>query len=256
MKKQRPEVNPIKTIRIVSAMLFLALFVFSLTQLAAVMAEYRDAWLEYEELAAIARPVPQGASGGQSQAAPDTGIDFAALSEINSEIVGWITLPGTVLDYPVMQAEDNDKYLKTTFLGESNPSGSIFLDYNTPADYSQPNSIIYGHNMSDGSMFSILNEYKSQEFYDKNPVILLYTKTEAYKGYVFSAYVTDIRGTVFTSSFSHPGSYAAFLKQIASLSAIKTEASAKEKDNIVTLSTCTGLHKDARMVVHLKLVPA
>ena len=116
-------------------------------------------------------------SGGREWPA----VDFASLQEINPDIVGWIYIERTEINYPVVQGNDNQYYLKHLFSGEWNGSGCIFLDSRNRADFSDRHSIIYGHHMKNGSMFSGLTEYKKQEFYDSHSVALLLTPDKNYE---------------------------------------------------------------------------
>ena len=100
-------------------------------------------------------------------------VDFDALSEINPDIVAWIYIEDTEINYPVVQGTDNQYYLKRLFNGKWNGSGCIFLDSRNSPDLSDRHSIIYGHHMKNGTMFSGLTEYKKQGFYEGHPVVLL-----------------------------------------------------------------------------------
>lgn len=103
-------------------------------------------------------------------------VDFAALQEQYPQAVGWLSCAGTNIDYPVMQASDNDYYLRRLPSGEWNMSGSLFLDYQCAADFSDGLSVIYGHNMNDGSMFASLQNYDMQAWYDDHPAMELVTE--------------------------------------------------------------------------------
>ena len=108
-------------------------------------------------------------------------VDFAALREINPDIVAWIYIEGTKINYPIVQGEDNSYYLKHLFSGEWNGSGCIFLDFRNDASFADRHSIIYGHHMKNGTMFTDLDKYKKQEFFDEHPVALLLTPDKNYK---------------------------------------------------------------------------
>ncbi|MBM6801848.1 class B sortase [Mediterraneibacter glycyrrhizinilyticus] len=144
--------------------------------------EYRAAGQEYEELKEYVREVPEeetsGDTGNKEGKGEESGegeftVDFEALKEINPDIVAWLKIPG-VLDYPVVQGTDNSYYLSHTFRGQYNIAGSIFLDSRNKADFSDSRSIIYGHNMKDGSMFHVLRKFQDWEFYKENREIWLY----------------------------------------------------------------------------------
>ena len=106
------------------------------------------------------------------------GIDWKKLKKINGDIVAWIKIPGTKINYPVVQAKNNEDYLHKTFSGKYNSSGCIFLDSGCKNDFSSDNSIIYGHHMRNGSMFAALVKYKERSFWKKHQEILLYKPDE------------------------------------------------------------------------------
>ncbi len=102
-------------------------------------------------------------------------VDFTALQEKYPQAVGWLSCAGTNIDYPIMQASDNDYFLRRLPNGEWNMSGSLFLDYQCASDFSDGLSVVYGHNMDDGSMFASLENYAMQAWYDDHPVMELVT---------------------------------------------------------------------------------
>ena len=99
-------------------------------------------------------------------------VDFAALEGVNSDIVAWLYGADTGLNYPIVQAEDNDYYLYRLLDGTWNKNGTIFMDYVNRSDFSDQNTLVYGHHMKSGAMFGALVQYKKQEFYDAHPVSL------------------------------------------------------------------------------------
>lgn len=101
-------------------------------------------------------------------------IDFAALREMNPDVVAWLTIPGTAIDYPVVQTDDNEMYLKTDFEGNSSSAGAIYLDCDSDSDLQGKHSILYGHHMRNGSMFADIVKFKDEEFFRENREIILY----------------------------------------------------------------------------------
>lgn len=97
-------------------------------------------------------------------------VDFAALEGVNSDIVAWLYGADTGLNYPIVQAEDNDYYLYRLLDGTWNKNGTIFMDYVNRSDFSDQNTLVYGHHMKSGAMFGALVQYKKQEFYDRPPL--------------------------------------------------------------------------------------
>lgn len=108
-------------------------------------------------------------------------VDFETLTEQYEDVVGWIYCADTILNYPIAQGESNDTYLRALLDGSYNYNGTIFMDYRNRRDFTDANSIIYGHNMNTDDMFACLTEYQSQEYYDAHPYIYLLTPQNSYK---------------------------------------------------------------------------
>ena len=166
-----------RVLNLLLAALFLVcgvIFVNALREIVPQMEEYRAAEREYQEIRAIAR-APRGTytaaeAPAQPQPPPqeeesvEPDIDWEALRAINPDIVGWIVLDGTPIDYPIVRGRDNDMYLHQTFTGERNVSGAIFMDYRNAPDFSDPFTLIHGHNMQNGSMFAGLHDFMGTSF--------------------------------------------------------------------------------------------
>lgn len=104
-----------------------------------------------------------------------TVIDFDALKKINPDVVSWITIPGTNIDYPLLQGKDNNQYLHKDMEGRDSVAGAIFLDHGDKADLSSRHNIIYGHHMKNGTMFKDIVKYKDQQYFDEHQDITIYT---------------------------------------------------------------------------------
>ena len=104
-----------------------------------------------------------------------TVIDFDVLKKTNPDVVSWITIPGTNIDYPVLQGKDNNQYLHKDMEGKDSAAGAIFLDHGDEADLSSRHNIIYGHHMKNGTMFKDIVRYKDQQYFDEHQDIILYT---------------------------------------------------------------------------------
>lgn len=184
-------------------------------------------------------------------------IDFDLLSEQSSDIIGWIYLPDSPINYPVLQAEDNSFYLHRLYDETYNAGGSIFADYECPGDFSGRNTIIYGHNLTDKSMFGTIRYFSlegNQEYYEEHPVFYINTPGGNYKCEVFSCYVTTTDSDAYKLGFESDEDYAEFLEERQSLSKIETPILLSTEDRIVTLSTCSYEFQNARTVVHARLV--
>lgn len=176
-------------------------------------------------------------------------VDFDHLQQINPDIVGWIYIEGTKINYPIVQAENNDYYLNRLFDGTRNSAGSIFMDFRCSSDFSDRHSILYGHNMKDKSMFAALINYKDPSFFRDHPVALLLTPTCNYKIQIFSGYVADSWDISWQLDLD-PESFENWLTQIAEKSRFTPTSLPTEEDSVLTLSTCSYEFHDARFVLH------
>ena len=171
-------------------------------------------------------------------------VDFDALRETGPDIIGWLTLPDTAINYPVTQADDNEYYLHHLYDGTYNKAGCLFADYENKKDFSDRNTIIYGHNMRDGSMFAALNEYDEQSYFDGHPQMYLVTPGGGYIVEIFTAFVAKPSESGSDTSpwrlnWKDDGAYTTWLSEMAGRSVIETDVTVTSSDKVLTLSTCT-----------------
>ncbi len=195
---------------------------------------------------------PAASGMPQDETAPE--IDFAALRETNPEVVGWIFAEEGTISYPVVQGEDNDYYLTHLFNGEQNKLGSIFMDYRSSGDFSDQNTVLYGHNMKDGSMFSSLINYEEQSYYDDHPTMTLYTPEGAYTVELFAGVLTDADSEFIRRVFDG-GDFQEYLDLLREKSTFQGDVPIGPEDRIVTLCTCSYKYDDARYLLCGKLTP-
>lgn len=177
-------------------------------------------------------------------------VDFASLQATNPDLVGWIYVEGLEgVSYPVVKGDTNDKYLHTTFQGTYNFAGTIFIDCQNRSDFEDCNTVIYGHNMKDGSMFGRLRWFETQNAYAVSPYIWILTPDSTMKYEIFSTYETPINSRTYTLFPKPSKDYLKYEGEMKALSAIKTnDVSLTAKSKIITLSTCTG-NEGTRYVV-------
>ena len=180
---------------------------------------------------------------------------FTALQEINQDIIGWLSIDDTQIDYPILQAQDNSFYLTRNYKKEYAPAGSIFMDYRNNKDNNNLNTIIYGHEMKDGSMFRDLYKFKDESFLRENPTFYYDTPNESYEAEVFSVYRTTTDFNYIQTDFNSSESYGDLLKSIQNKSLYKTATSINKDEEIITLSVCDYDIDpvEGRFVVHAKL---
>lgn len=176
-------------------------------------------------------------------------IDFDALLSINSDCVGWIYIPDTEISYPIVQGSDNSYYLKHLFDGKWNSSGCIFLDYRVDVSLSDRHSIIYGHHMKNGTMFSGLTKYKEQNYYENHLVGYLITPEQTYKIEFFAGYVANVTDSAWEIDFESDEDFETWIKDAKKRSWIESDLSPAVTDRVLTLSTCTYEFDNARFVL-------
>ncbi len=180
-------------------------------------------------------------------------IDFAALQEQNPDVVAWLYCPDTVINYPVVYAHDNDKYLHHDLNLEYSREGTLFVEAENKGDFSDVNTIIYGHNMKNGSMFKTITEYVSEGFYEEHPVMYLYTPDKRYEVRLLAGCLTDTDADIYTALNDREKVKEA-LEQFYKKSTFLSEETWEKTEQIVTLSTCSYEYDNARYVLIGKLV--
>ena len=188
------------------------------------------------------------------QAAVPKSINFKSLKEKNNEVIGWIFNKNGVINYPVMQTNDNAYYLDHLIDGRKNANGSIFADFENSPDFTDYNTFIYGHSMKNGTMFATLLRYRNQDYYNAYPLFYLYTPNGDYTIEIFSAYQTTSNDTVYTFCKTKE-QFASYLEHLKKSSKIVTDVTVTDTDRVVVLSTCAYTSDQARFVVIGKLCP-
>lgn len=175
-------------------------------------------------------------------------VDFEVLAETNGDIIGWLYSEDTPINLPVVQSSDNERYLRRLVDGSWNSSGALFADYRNAGDFSDPNTVIYGHNMKNGKMFGTLPNYKRQAYYDEHPQMWLLTPEGDYRVELVAGYVTSADSGVYDFDQSEEAVLAA-VQRAMERSTFTSGAEIAEGDRFLTLSTCSYAYDDARYVL-------
>lgn len=176
-------------------------------------------------------------------------VDFDVLQATNPDVVGWIYLKDSKINYPIVQGSDNSYYLNHLFTKERNSAGCIFLDSRNSKDFSDRNNVVYGHHMKNGSMFTGLEAYKTQAFYDAHPIVQILTQDQNYELELFAGYVTEVEDDAWQLGFTEP-EFEKWLGKAVNRSAFASTVTPTADDRVVTLSTCSYEFDNARFVVH------
>lgn len=185
-------------------------------------------------------------------------IDFATLQGKNPDVYAWIRVPGTSIDYPILQSqEDNSYYLTHTLDREEKAEGAIFTENYNSKTFQDPNTVIYGHDMKNGSMFQSLHNYMDRSFFDSNRDITVYLPEKILHYRIFAAYLYDNRHLLLSFDFWNKEEYQQYLNTIFSMrdmnSFVDTSMEVTNEDKIITLSTCYAGISEKRYLVQAVL---
>ncbi len=183
----------------------------------------------------------------------DNLMDFTALWAQNKDIIAWVTVPDTVIDYPVTQSGDNDYYLRRNLDEEYSRNGTPFLDYRVRSDFSDFSSVIYGHYMATGLMFQNLSKFKEKDFFDAHPTFTLYTPKKTFNPEVFAVAVVNPNSELYKYAFFSNSEKRAHLELLKQEAVFYRELDVTQDDCIVILSTCSYEYQDARTIVAARL---
>ena len=180
---------------------------------------------------------------------------FETLHGINGDICGWITIDGTPIDYPVLRGETNDDYNRTSYNGSYSVGGSIFMDVGNAEDFSDMHTILYGHNMANGTMFKGLYKYLDSSFRDQYPYVYIDLPDRRLVYEVFSAHGTVWWDALYDARYEAGEEHLALIEYLKESSDYPVAYEPKEDDHILTLSTCNGREGTIyRYIVHAVLV--
>ena len=171
-------------------------------------------------------------------------------------VFGWVQIDGTNIDYIVMQSGDNEFYLNHDYTGSYSAGGSIFADYRCSRNVNENrNLILYGHHMTNSTMFHMLDNFQNKKFFEEHQYILLHTENGTYKYQIFAAYQTTADYKYIQTYFTTDAEYTAFLEEMQSNSIWKRDdIKLTSESRIITLSTCTNTVADGRIAVQAVLV--
>ena len=255
-------------------LLCIIIFAGSLTKLIMIFHEYNSAVSEYDDLeeefligdedvtgAAVASEdgieIEQTDEAGKKSTFVFKGlnVDFDSLKKTNKDVVGWIQFETFNLSYPIVKDSGDNYYLTHTFKKQKNSSGAIFIGPSNSSNFRDTNTIVYGHNMKNGSMFGLLGRYKQKSYFQSNQYFRIYTPNETQRYQIFSVYKAPVNGSAYSIWKRTGGSeYTNWLKELKKNSMYDTGVSVSEYDTIVTLSTCVSGEDSKRLVVQAKRI--
>lgn len=226
----------------------LAVFCVSAFQLYKICKGYYDGRSEYDKVRELA--LGSGSPGDEEES--KFTVDFDELLKINPDTIGWIRFSPepSIISYPIVQGKDNEEYLHKTFSANENTLGAIFLNVDNNPNFSDKNSIVYGHRMRDGSMFRHIQDYDDKAFWEANPYFYIYTvdgRELVYQVYSMGEVVDT--SECYRTEFATKEEFQRFLDMTKEISLYETGVEVTTSDRIVTLSTCTSASDNHRFVV-------
>ena len=219
-------------------------FVFSLYQLAIMLIPYHTGGQEYEEIQNLAVTADEDGSGFS--------VDFDALLEINPDTIAWIRFDEpSIINYPVVKSADNNEYLTKTFAENDNKLGAIFMDMRNSRDFSDRNTVIYGHHLNvSPEMFSRLHLYEDEEFCREHPNFYIYTPDGSVRTYtVFSAGIVNAAANNYDVEFASDEEFEQYIELCRESSNYQVDVEVNAQSQILSLSTCTGDQRDERFLL-------
>lgn len=261
----KPKKKKMKTVDRVIMIIAIIVFLASLGVILKTVYDVADNKKQTENIAGlVTEPAQEAKEYG------DDGMleKYRSAYNANNDLVGWIVVPNTSINHPVVQAKNNEYYLRRSFYGDYQRRGTVFMDYRDHAKPLCKNTILYGHNFLDSTMFADLEKYKDIEFYKTSPVIQFDTIYEKHKWKIISVFLTnadDKDDNGYTFNYIYPfmtnDNFEAFVDEIKVRSLYFTNVDVNKNDKILTLSTCTrdmdvkgNGETNARFVVVARLV--
>ena len=237
-------------------------FLFSAYQLVNIYLEYKKGTVEYDKIREYVKE-PEGKKEEPKDETEDQGekkeeligpqIDFAGLKEINPDVVGWIQMEALDVSYPIVKGTDNDHYLHYTFEGQKNAAGAIFMEYTNNSNFEDCNTIIYGHNMKNGSMFGTFRTLHEPENLT-SPYLWICLPDKSYRYEIFTVHTTSATGDTYTLFSAPDDQFTQYLNKMRDASEFPVGTAPTKDDKIITLSTCTG-NDATRFVIQARRLP-
>ncbi len=233
-----------KIVIIILIFVLLGISVFSVCKILSAMQKYQKSEESYSAI--VSQYIEFEAT--EKETVPIS-VNFDELKNSYDDVIGWIYSENTPINYPVVQGQDNDYYLRRLPNGKWDIAGSIFADFRNSPDFNDLNTVIYGHNMKNDSMFGKLEKYKTQEYYDAHPVMYLFTPDKSYKILLISAYTTSAGSNDTYCIPNDKNEQKEIIENALAKSTFTTDVEINEQDRLITLSTCADDYDDARYVV-------
>lgn len=248
-KRKKKKFGIISTIILITAA---CVFVFSIFMLADSLMPYYSGGQEYDDVKKLV--IKQEVNENNEEIFK---VDFDLLLEQNADTIAWLRFDEpAIISYPVVKSKDNAEYLTRTFTANDNKLGAIFMDMNGSSDFTDRNTIIYGHNMQvGGEMFSQLNSYAEESFCKQYPYFYIYTPDNKVLTYqVFSAGVVHELADNYKTQFTSDEEFLQYIELCRNSSSYSVDVELDADSRILSLSTCTNVRDDERFLLQGVLI--
>ena len=233
-------------IRKVLLVVCVCVFAYSVFQLGTIFYEYYRTEKDSEEL--IESYIDDSAQEATEDPLNRV-VDFKSLISRNKDVIGWLYIPDTKIDEPILKGATNGSYLRTDIDHKVKTAGQIFIDEINSKDFKDDNTIIYGHNMKNGTRFHDLRYYVEKEFYEQHPTVYIYLPDGSVNVYqIFSANIINAQSDFYSKGIN----YTQFVKNAQKSAKQKSDVS-QEQQSLILLSTCYAHNSDSRYVVFARL---
>lgn len=236
-------------------LLSLLMFAVSGAALGLQWSRYRQSEQLYQDLRAESRDTASAGAGEDTGGNRVSQKDFSSLQSGSPDTVAWITGEDTPIDYPVVHTDNNEYYLSHLYSGEENRYGALFADCRNTRLFTDPNTVIYGHNMKNDAMFGSLMGYKEQAYYEEHPTMTLYTPDGDYTIELLSGTLESGDREFVRFRFESEEDFTGYIQSLQSRSTFSSHGTAVPGDRLVSLCTCTYEQNNARYLVVGRLLP-
>ncbi len=224
--------------------------ILTLTLLVYYLGQYKESDKFNDEISKIAFKDIVTNDGIESNDVSVNPIDHEALSARNEDYIGWLMVDGTEISYPVVQSKEELFYLRRNFDKKHSTAGTVFMDFQNSKDFSDTNTMIYGHNMLNGSMFEPLKYFLKNGFFEENRFITIYTPSQQLRYEIFAVYEVKASEVPYMPGVLDANELTDFLARIKKSALHSREIVVLPHDKILTLATCGYSIKNARIIIH------
>lgn len=269
-KKENRKKEPDRRLYSILAVVFAVAFVVCVILMGRNYLKQKKAEEQFDALSELTETAETETSGAEGAAVedilaqlgievPEKNPDWDALREENEDIYAWIYIPGTQVDYPVLQhSTENDYYLNRNLDQSSGYPGCIYTQLYNSKEFTDPNTVLYGHNMGNGTMFGSLHEYEDNTFFEEYPYVYVYTPEKTYVYEIFAACTFSDAHLLYNYDYKTEDGFKEYVDDLTGVrdmkSHVRSDVAVEYGAHLLTLSTCIKNHPNERWLVSAVLL--